>query len=290
MHSVLEIIRKTTDFLASKGVDNARFNSEVIIGHALGLKRMQLYMQFERFLTEPELEKVRPLVRRRSLREPLAYVVGDTDFFGLKIRCDRRALIPRPETEELVEHVLSQVADKAAPLCILDLGTGTGCIALALATALPNATVHAVDASADALALAAENAASLALAARVTFHNSDWYAQLEAGLRFDLIVSNPPYLTEQESAEAMPEVRQHEPRSALVAPEAGTADLRRIISGAATFLQPGGLLALETGIAQHAALLALMQSAGFADARSLQDLSKRDRFLSGRLAPAAVSA
>lgn len=288
MHSVLEIIRKTTDFLASKGVDNARFNSEVIIGHALGLKRMQLYMQFERFLTEPELERVRPLVRRRSLREPLAYVVGDTDFYGLRIKCDRRALIPRPETEELVEHVLSQLPDKAAPLCILDLGTGTGCIALALATALPNATVHAVDASADALALAAENATALGLAARVHFHKSDWYAQLDAGLRFEVIVSNPPYLTEQESAEAMPEVRQHEPRSALVAPEAGMADLRRIISGAGSFLQPGGLLAMETGIAQHEALLAVLQSAGFADARSLKDLSKRDRFLSGHLAPASA--
>ena len=284
MHSVLEILRKTTDFLASKGVDNPRYNSEVIIGHALTLKRMQLYMQFERLLTESELEKIRPLVRRRSLREPLAYVVGETEFYDLKLKTDKRALIPRPETEELVEHILGSISDKSAPLCILDLGTGSACIALALAAKLPNASVTAVDASDAALSLASENAATTGLAARLTFLKSDWFAQVPPAPLFDIIVSNPPYLTAQESAEALPEVRQHEPQQALVASDEGFADLRKIIAGAPSHLQPGGLLAMETGIAQHQALLPLMKSAGFAEPRSLRDLSGRDRFVSARLA------
>lgn len=279
MHSLLDIVRKSTDFLASKGVDNARFNAEVIIGHALGLKRMQLYVQFERLLSEVELEKIRPLVRRRSLREPLSYVLGETEFHGLRIACDRRALIPRPETEELVEHVVKAQADKTAPLAILDLGTGTGCIAVALASQLSAATVVAVDRSEEALALASENIAALGLSSRVSLVRSDWYAALPADARFDLIVSNPPYLTAAETSEAMPEVREHEPHSALTARDEGLSDLRVIIAGAQARLTPGGMLAMETGIAQHAVLTAELLTAGFTGVRSLPDLSGRDRFV-----------
>lgn len=279
MHSLLDIVRKSTDFLASKGVDNARFNAEVIIGHALGLKRMQLYVQFERLLSEVELEKIRPLVRRRSLREPLSYVLGEIEFHGLRIACDRRALIPRPETEELVEHVVKAQADKAAPLAILDLGTGTGCIAVALASQLSAATVVAVDRSEEALALASENIAALGLSSRVSLVRSDWYAALPADARFDLIVSNPPYLTAAETSEAMPEVREHEPHSALTARDEGLSDLRVIMAGALARLTPGGMLAMETGIAQHAVLTAELLTAGFTGVRSLPDLSGRDRFV-----------
>jgi len=279
MHSLLDIVRKSTDFLAAKGVDNARFNAEVIIGHALGLKRMQLYVQFERLLSEVELEKIRPLIRRRSLREPLSYVLGETEFHGLRIACDRRALIPRPETEELVEHVVKAQADKAAPLAILDLGTGTGCIAVALANQLSAATVVAVDRSDEALALASENVAALGLSSRVSLIRSDWYAALPADARFDLIVSNPPYLTAAETSEAMPEVREHEPHSALTARDEGLSDLRVIIAGALSRLNPGGMLAMETGIAQHAVLTAELVAAGFTGVRSLPDLSGRDRFV-----------
>src|SRR5476651_1124392 len=132
MLTVLEIIKKTTDFFAGKGIESARLNAELLVGHALELKRMQLYLQFERVLTEPELEKIRPLVRRRALREPLQHILGVTEFFGLKIKTDRRALIPRPETELLVELVTKLFP--APPAAVLDLGTGTGAIALALAT------------------------------------------------------------------------------------------------------------------------------------------------------------
>jgi len=277
MLAVLEIIKKTTDFFAAKSVENPRLNAELIVGHALGLKRMQLYLQFERLLSEPELEKIRPLVRRRSQREPLQYILGETEWFGLKLKVDRRALIPRPETERLAELVTELVA--TAPARILDLGTGTGALALGLAKHWPEAQVVAVDKSAEALALARENATALGLDGRVSFVESDWFAALPPGEPFDLIVSNPPYLTEAETAAAEPEVRGHEPHSALVAPEEGLADLRLIIAAAPRYLRASGLLALETGIAQHAALLALCAEAGFSRSESKQDLAGRDRFV-----------
>jgi len=277
MFTVLEIIKKTTDFLAAKGVESPRLNAELLIGHALGRKRMQLYMEFERPLSEVELEKIRPLVRRRALREPLQYVVGETEFCGLRLAVDRRALIPRPETELLVEHV-QRMRSATPPGRILDLGTGSGAIALALAAAFPAATVVGVDRSAEALALARNNAALTGLEGRVSFLESDWFGAVP-GVAFEVVVSNPPYLTEEETDQTAPEVRDFEPRSALAAADEGTADLARIIAQAPRYLVSGGLLALETGIAQHARLLPLMQKAGFGQVESYPDLTGRDRYL-----------
>lgn len=282
MITVLEVVQKTTEFLAGKGVESARLNAELLIGHALGLKRMQLYLQFERVLVEAELEKIRPLVKRRSQREPLQYIVGDTEWSGVKLKVDKRALIPRPETELLVERVIERLAEP--PLRILDLGTGSGAIALALAKRYENAAVTAVDASDEALALASENGKALGLADRVNFLKSNWYEALKADEPYDLIVSNPPYLTADETAAAEPEVRAHEPVSALTAADAGLADLRTIIAGARRYLKPGGLLALETGIAQHAELARLLAEAGFTGVESLRDLTERDRFVMARAA------
>ncbi len=277
MSSLLEIIKKTTDYLGGRGVESPRLNAEHLIGHALGLKRMALYLQFERVLTEAELETIRPMVRRRAQREPLQHILGETDFFGLKLKTDRRALIPRPETELLVELVTQLLS--AAPATVLDLGTGGGAIALALARHWPAARVTAVDASDDALALAGENATALGLAERVTLLRSDWCAALPAEARFDLIVSNPPYLSAAETAAATPEVRDFDPSAALTAAEDGLADLRVIVATAPTWLNAGGLLALETGIAQHPALLRLATEAGFIRTESRQDLTGRDRFI-----------
>jgi release factor glutamine methyltransferase len=282
MITVLEVVQKTTDFLAAKGVESARLNAELLIGHALGLKRMQLYLQFERVLIETELEKIRPLVKRRSQREPLQYIVGDTEWSGVKLKVDKRALIPRPETELLVELVVERL--KSPPARILDLGTGSGAIALALAKHFENAAVTAVDASDDALALAAENAAALGCSDRVNFLKSNWYAALRADEPYDVIVSNPPYLTREETDAAEPEVRVHEPHSALVATDEGLADLRVIIAGAAERLIPGGLLALETGIAQHGELTKCLEAAGFIAIESRKDLAERDRFMLARKA------
>lgn len=279
MLTVLEIIKRTTEFFAGKGIDSARLNAELLIGHALGLKRMQLYLQFERPLGEPELEKIRPLVRRRGQHEPLQYILGETDFCGLKLKVDRRALIPRPETELLIESVTTALAGGLAPARLLDLGTGTGAIALALAKTYPEAQVTALDLSEDALTLARENAAATGLAERIRLLRSRWYDALGSEDRFDVIVANPPYLSEEETAQTAPEVRGFEPAMALTASDGGLGDLREIISAAPGFLVPGGLLALETGIGHHAALLEMTAAAGFTRRESRQDLTGRDRFV-----------
>ncbi len=285
MLTILEIIQKTTDFFAGRGVESPRLDAELIVGHALGLKRMQLYLQFERPLKPADLDAIRPLVKRRAQREPLQHVLGDTEWAGLVLKTDRRALIPRPETEYLVSELLPariggmNTTGGAGPGAILDLGTGTGAIALALATRYPEARVVAVDASDEALALAAENRAALGLEARVEMVKSDWFSAVPGGSVFDVIVSNPPYLTDEETAAAEPEVREYEPVSALTAGDAGLADLRRIVAEARAFLAEGGLLALETGIAHHGALREWIAAQGYARSESARDLTERDRFV-----------
>jgi release factor glutamine methyltransferase len=280
MPTILEIIKKTTDFLAAKGVESARLNAELLIGHALALKRMALYLQFERTLSEPELEKIRPLVRRRSQREPLQYILGETEFHGLKLKVDRRALIPRPETELMVERVLAAWSDRMAGATrVLDLGTGSGAIALALANGMPTATVAAIDVSEDALALARENAITTGFHDRVVCTRSNWFAGLSVDDRFDVIVANPPYLSAEETAATALEVRGHEPGNALTAADGGLADLREIVTEAPAYLNEGGLLAVETGITHHPEVLRFAATAGFTKAESRQDLTGRDRYV-----------
>lgn len=277
MLTVLEIIKRTSDFLAAKGVESPRLNAELLLGHALRRKRMQLYLEFERPLTEAELESIRPLVRRRAQREPLQYILGETEFHGLKLKVDRRALIPRPETEMLVE--LAAEACPIPPRRILDLGTGSGAIALALARRFPEAEVMATDASPEALALAGENVAACDLAGRVTLLRSDWFAAVPATPGFDLIVSNPPYLSAEETGTTAPEVRLFEPASALTGRGAeGAGDLDAIVAAAGGYLNPGGALALETGIGQHPRLAERLAGAGFSRRELRQDLTGRDRF------------
>lgn len=278
MLTVLEIIRRTTEFLASRGVESPRLSAEHLVGHALGLNRMRLYLEFERPLTEPELVCIRPLVKRRSQREPLQHILGEVDFAGVRLKVDRRALIPRPETELLVEVVASWAVENPPVARIADLGTGTGAIALGLAERLPSVTVLAVDREDAALTLARENGAARSCGARVEFVRSDWFTAMPSA-PYDIIVSNPPYLSEAELVDVAPEVRDFEPRSALVAAEDGLGDLLKIISGAGEHLRRGGLLALETGPSQHAALIAAATAAGYSKVESRRDLAGRDRFI-----------
>lgn len=278
MLTVLEIIRRTTEFLASRGVESPRLSAEHLVGHALGLNRMRLYLEFERPLTEPELVRIRPLVKRRSQREPLQHILGEVDFAGVRLKVDRRALIPRPETELLVEVVASWAVENPPVARIADLGTGTGAIALGLAERLPSVTVLAVDREDAALTLARENGAARSCGARVEFVRSDWFTAMPAA-PYDIIVSNPPYLSEAELVDVAPEVRDFEPRSALVAAEDGLGDLLKIISGAGEHLRRGGLLALETGPSQHAALIAAATAAGYSKVEPRRDLAGRDRFI-----------
>jgi release factor glutamine methyltransferase len=275
--TVLEIIKRTTDFFEKRGVDSPRLNAELLIGHALGLKRMQLYLQFERPLSEVELERIRPLVKRRGNREPLQYIMGEAEFSGLKLKVDRRALIPRPETEYLIELVGRRLT--VAPAGILDLGTGSGAIALALARIYPAAAVTAVDKSGEALALARENGEACGLGGRVRWILSDWFSALPAGEQFQLIVANPPYLSDEETNAAQPEVKNFEPAMALSAGANSAAALEQIISRARPRLAAGGMLACETGMAQHGPLLELAAKAGYGRTESLCDLTGRDRYL-----------
>jgi release factor glutamine methyltransferase len=216
-------------------------------------------------------------VKRRSQREPLQYILGDTDFFHLRLKIDRRALIPRPETEGLCELITQRLS--APPAAILDLGTGSGAIALGLAAFYSSAMVTALDVSDEALALARENAEALGLSGRVKFLHSDWFAALAPGVPFDLVVANPPYLSVREASSTLTEVREHEPPMALASGAGGTEALLHIIAEAPRFLTAAGLLALETGIDQHAVLRERAGEAGFARIESLRDLSDRDRYL-----------
>lgn len=277
MLTILDVLKRTAEFLEKHGVESARLNAEHLVGHALGLPRMQLYLQFERPLTEAELERIRPLVKRRSGREPLQYILGETEFSGLKLKVDRRALIPRPETELLVEIVKEQTM--TPPAAVLDLGTGSGAIALALAIAYPAAAITAVDRSDEALALARENADRAGCSSRVRFLQSDWCCGLDPTGQFDLIAANPPYLSPAEFEATAPEVKHYEPASALVSGDEGRKDLGSILDQARRHLAPGGLLACETGESQHAALRQLATSLGYARTVSRQDLAGRDRYL-----------
>lgn len=279
MNSLLDLLKKSTDFLAKKGIENARLQSELIFAGTLRCRRLDLYLQFERPLTQSQVDTLRERIVRRANREPVQYIVGDTDFRTLTLKCDPRALIPRPETEELVDYALERLnALKPAgtPARVLDLGTGTGAIALSIAAERAETQVVAVDQSAEALALAQENAVTSGLADKVEFLQSDWFSQVSGN--FDAILSNPPYLTQEEWEYAQAEVRVHEPLSALVADNAGLADLEKILRGAREHLLPGGFVGFETGIAQHAALEAIARDCGFSETLSLNDLSERPRF------------
>jgi release factor glutamine methyltransferase len=275
--SVIEVIKKTSDFLASKQVESPRLNAELIVGHALALPRMRLYIEFERPVSEPELTTIRELVRLRGKRLPLQHILGHTEFSGLTLKTDVRALIPRPETELLVELIAERCA--APPARLLDLGTGSGAIALALASRFPGATAVALDNSLDAIALARENALSTGLEGRVLFSESNWYDSLRPEKVYDLIVSNPPYLTEEEAAASAPEVRLHEPGAALVAADGGFRDIQTIVEGSPEYLAPGGMLAIETGIGHHGRLAQLLSETGYMRTEPLKDLTGRDRFM-----------
>ena len=278
MLTVLEIIKRTTEFLSGRGIASPRLNAELLLGHVIGRGRMQLYLEFERPLTAAELDRLRPLVRRRGQQEPLQYVLGEPEFRGLRLKVDRRALIPRPETELLVELVREWSIAQSPVLRALDLGTGSGAIAAALAALWPTAVVVAAERCPEALSLAQENFAALGLEGRVQAVPAAWFEGVPPG-PYDVIVSNPPYLTAAEVAAAAPEVREHEPRAALEAPDEGLADLRAILAGAPRYLRPGGLLALETGCDHHLDLTARLQTAGFQQVSARQDLTGRDRFI-----------
>jgi release factor glutamine methyltransferase len=270
MKTVLEVIQATTAYFQKSGVESARLNIEHLLAHVLGKKRMDLYMEFDRPLDERELEPLRGLVKRRATGEPLQHLLGTAEFHGRSFLCDKRALVPRPETEQLCELILASGPAKR----VLDVGTGSGVIPLTLAAAWPEAQVEAVDISPDALSLARENAARLGLAERVTFRESDLLAHVTG--TFDLIVANLPYIARDEILTLAREV-QHDPISALDGGPDGLDLFRRFLPQVAGHLH--GRLALEIGHDQAAPLTELLAAHNFQDIRAQTDYQGRNRFL-----------
>ena len=276
MQTLLEILEKTTTYLKEKGLKNPRLEAQVLLSEVLGCKRLDLYLQYERPMEEAILIQLREFVRRRGKREPWQYIVGSVVVEELSLKVDGRALIPRPETEELFTTMVTYLERKKhSPKCILDLGTGSGVLAFLFARHCPQAKVVAVEKSVEALDLARENAVLCGLQERVEFVRSDWFNALRG--KFDLIVSNPPYLSREEWEEVEPEVR-YEPMEALVAEEAGSSDLVHILREARSWLEGGGTLAMEMGEAHHAILEPLALELGYQSAISLKDVRGCRRF------------
>lgn len=281
--TVLEAIRKTTEFFERKGLDSPRLQSELLLAHALSLPRMKLYLNFERALTSAEQDKFRELSRRRGTREPLQHIVGTVSFCGLELACSKAALIPRPETELLAqmawEHL--QALPELAPN-VLDIGTGTGCLPIAIAHRCLGANCTAVDVSTDALRLARSNAEYCGVAERIQFIESDGFSALEPGLRFDLIVSNPPYIAASEIKTLQPEVRDFDPLLALDGGPDGLVFYRRLAAEAGEFLNPNAPLMMEFGDGQAPALREMFSRQNWVVEAVRQDYSQRDRFLIAR--------
>lgn len=271
------ILGWTRDYLRRGGVELARFEAEELLARALEVKRLALYLEPERPLTEEELARFRELIARRRAGVPLQYLLGEVEFMGLKLRVDGRVLIPRPETEGLVELILRDAEPEEGGE-VLELGTGSGAIAVALARFLPRSRITATDISTEALKLARENAELNGVASRISFIVSDWFAGV--GGRFDLIVANPPYVSIEEQEELPREVREHEPRRAWDGGERGMEALQRIIVEAPAYLQSGGQLYLELGAGQGAEVRELAASRGaFARVEIHRDLGGKERYL-----------
>ena len=276
--TVLEVLQSATAYFKKREIENARLNGEHLLAHLLGRTRMELYLDFERHLSELELGELRELVKRRGQGEPLQYLLGTVEFCGHVFAIDKRAMVPRPETEELVE-LLSRSSLNPQPSTILDVGTGSGVIALSLAKKFRDAQIVGVDISEDALALAKENANRLCLSERVQFVKSDLLRDIEGA--FDLVIANLPYISTQDRHLLSREVL-HDPEIALFAGQRGDEVIRELIEQAPPRLRARGLLALEIGFDQAESLFELLTQKKYHDIEPKNDYSGRTRFLFAR--------
>jgi release factor glutamine methyltransferase len=276
---VRRVLTWTTGHFEKKGVDAPRLTAEILLSHVLGVGRVRLYVDLDRPLQKTELAAFRALIERRATGEPTQYLVGKREFYGRAFAVDARVLIPRPETELLVESIL-QAVPREGPARVLDVCAGSGCIAVTVAAERPAASVWATELSADAAAVARANAEALGVGSRVTVLEGDLLAPVPAGARFDVVVSNPPYVASAEIPTLSAEV-QREPRLALDGGVDGLALYRRLVEDARRVLKPGGLLALELGETQGPSVKGLLVAAGYADVKIVKDLERRDRFAYG---------
>jgi release factor glutamine methyltransferase len=275
--TVLQVLQATTAYFKKHSVESPRLNAEHLLAHVLGRKRIDLYLEFERVLTDSELAPLRALVKRRGEGEPLQHLLGTVEFCGHVFLCDKRALVPRPETEQIVEFLKCEIQNPKS--VILDVGTGSGVIALTLAIECPEAEIVAVDISDDALALANENATKLNLTHRVRFLKSNLLEHVEG--TFDLIVANLPYVSTQDRHTLSREVL-HDPAVALFASARGDELVRDLIAQAPSRLRLGGMLALEIGIGQSDAVFSMLAEKNYRDIYSKTDYSGVTRFLFAR--------
>jgi release factor glutamine methyltransferase len=286
--TVIEAIQRSTEFLAKKGVDSPRLQTELLLAHLLKQARMRLYLEFERVLTPAEVDGLRELIKRRGQREPLQHIVGATSFCGFEIAVSRDVLIPRPETEVLAERGWTFVNQLSTlnpqPSTVLDFGTGSGCLAIALASKCPAVEVYAIDISPEALALARQNAARHGVAERIRFLQGDGFAAAPEGAQFDLIISNPPYIPSGEIALLQAEVRDYDPHRALDGGVDGLDYGRRLAVECASFLKPHGRVMLEFGDGQAEGLREIFQQQLWIVEAVEEDYSHRPRIMVARRA------
>ena len=277
--TILEAIQKSTDFLAKKGVDSPRLQSELLLAHILKTQRLKLYLDYARNLTDEHTTALRDLVQRRGAREPLQHILGTANFCGLEINVNRHVLIPRPETELLTEHGWKFLNSLNRESSFLDFGTGSGCIGIALCHFAPQSHGWAIDQSAEAISVAVENAAANNVVSRLTFLQSDSFASLDNSLRFDLIISNPPYIPTAEIATLQEEVRDFDPRAALDGGADGLDFYRLLAKQAPLYIAPSGKLILEFGDGQETALPQIFTPDHWKIETILNDYNQRPRIL-----------
>ena len=280
--TVGRLLTWTTDWLAARGSESPRLDAEVLLAHVRGCPRIALYTAFETVVPDAERSRFRELVKRRGEGEPVAYLVGSREFFSIPFAVTKGVLIPRPETEALVVRVLDLAKELPAPR-IVDVGTGSGAIAVAVAKHLPKASLAAADLSPAAVAVARANAERHGVADRITFVVSDLLAAAELAGPWDVIVSNPPYVRDDEYAALPRDVRDHEPKSALVAGPTGVELVTRLAAEAADRLAPGGWLLVEIGPATVAAAEAALATVpGLEPGPTLKDLAGLARVVQAR--------
>ncbi len=280
--TVLEAIQKSTDFLAKKGVDSPRLQSELLLAHVLKTQRLKLYLDFARELQAAQTEALRELVKRRGTREPLQHILGGTSFCGLEIAVNYHVLVPRPETELLAEEGWKFLNSLNRPATFLDFGTGSGCIAIALCHFAAASTGCAIDKSEDALRVAHDNADRNKFQDRIRFQVSDAFSGLDPGVKFDLIISNPPYIAAAEIPTLQEEVRNFDPHSALDGGSDGLDFYRLLAREAPAFLAPGGKFLAEFGDGQETEISSIFGSASWTVEGILKDYTSRARIISAR--------
>ncbi|MDF1564629.1 MAG: peptide chain release factor N(5)-glutamine methyltransferase [Deltaproteobacteria bacterium] len=278
--TVKELLGWTTPFFEKKGASSPRLDAELLLAEVLSCERLQLYLDHDRPVDEDERAAFRRLVERRAAGEPVAYLLGRREFYGRSFRIDSRVLVPRPETELLVDAALALIPGGGQDP-VLDLCSGSGCIGVTLAAERPTLSVVAVELSPDAAALARENAEQLGVSERYEQREGDLFEALAEGERFAALTANPPYIAPASWEGLPPEVR-HEPRMALLAPEEGLALSRRILREGRAFLLPGGHLLLEHGEEQGPTLRAEALALGWSAAEVRRDLAGHDRLLVAR--------